>query len=439
MRQITWAVLSWFVLLVTAQAAGFDCAKASTKVEKLICSDAELSKLDEDLSKTYQKSLERSDIKQKAVQSQRQWLKDRRNACQSADCLKREYASRISEIGLMSSFGIAILSAPGEKTANARVPEKQVEAQSVDMANVPAAPQNIRPKAGNQKAACRAVADFANQRKLSELAIPFSDSIQVDINNDGMNERVVIVDEGTMHWEHLDIFSESGKSIEISKSKEDDWESDNLRWAMDQLLIRYDGQIYVLGKTDDYLNYLSQINKENIEKVVCEFAQQEEPDETLVSSSNDKLCQDALEQQLDYVEFGQTHALTVASVQEAGFYATTPGDFVTQVDINNDGKAESVVQLKLASGAGRGCDSEHLGVLNKERNKLEMTITELLPEPVCGGVVQTPFIYGGQTYVEVLYATRHPTNVHQIVQLKGGKLETICQFDVRVVNYVRGE
>lgn len=443
MRKITGIALGWLVLLTTAQAASFDCAKASTKIEKLICSDAELSKLDEDLSKAYLKSFERSDIKQKAIRSQRQWLKDRRNACQSAECLKKEYVTRVKEVGLMSSFGIVILSAPDEKAAptipSEKSPEKIVVVQPVDTSNVHVITKNKNSNTDNQKAVCRAVADFANQQKLSELVISFSDSIQVDINNDGKNERVVMVDDGTMHWEHLDIFSENGKPIEISKSKEDDWEGGNLRWAMDQLLIRYDGQIYVLGKTDDYLNYLSRINKKNIEKVVCEFAQQEEPDETLVSSSNDKLCQEAFEQQLDYVEFGQTHALTVASVQEAGFYATTPGDFVTQVDINNDGKAESVVQLKLASGAGRGCDSAHLGVLNKERNKLDMIITQLLPERLCGGVVQTPFIYEGQTYVEVLYALGHPTNIHQVVQLKRDKLETICQFDVRIVNYVLGE
>jgi len=34
--------------VVQVQAASLDWAKASTKVEKLVCADAELSKLDED-------------------------------------------------------------------------------------------------------------------------------------------------------------------------------------------------------------------------------------------------------------------------------------------------------------------------------------------------------------------------------------------------------
>src|SRR3990167_6280936 len=39
----------WLVPSIPAQAASFDCAKAATKVEILICADAELSKLDDEL------------------------------------------------------------------------------------------------------------------------------------------------------------------------------------------------------------------------------------------------------------------------------------------------------------------------------------------------------------------------------------------------------
>lgn len=38
-------------------AASFDCTKAKSPVEKAICSDAELGKLDEDLSKVYKDAL----------------------------------------------------------------------------------------------------------------------------------------------------------------------------------------------------------------------------------------------------------------------------------------------------------------------------------------------------------------------------------------------
>jgi uncharacterized protein len=40
-----------------AHAAGFDCTKASTLVEKAICSDSELSKLDDLLMISYKEAL----------------------------------------------------------------------------------------------------------------------------------------------------------------------------------------------------------------------------------------------------------------------------------------------------------------------------------------------------------------------------------------------
>ena len=91
-------------------AASFDCSKATSELEKIICGDDELSKLDESLSKAYLQALEWRDIKNRTIKSQRQWLKVR-NACKDAECLKNAYETRIKELGL-SEHGIAILTAP---------------------------------------------------------------------------------------------------------------------------------------------------------------------------------------------------------------------------------------------------------------------------------------------------------------------------------------
>ena len=108
-----------FFLLITGNvsAASFDCAKASSEVEKLICSDAELSKLDESLSKAYLQALKRTDIKKQTIESQRQWLKNERNACRNAECVKKAYEIRIKELGLSSSFGFVFLR-PADRSAS---------------------------------------------------------------------------------------------------------------------------------------------------------------------------------------------------------------------------------------------------------------------------------------------------------------------------------
>jgi uncharacterized protein len=83
--------------------ASFDCSKAETFIEKAICSNKELSDLDDQLLNAYKKALA-SDPQQKDLQ--RQWLKLDRNVCQDTNCLKLSYKKRLNELN--SSKGIAI-------------------------------------------------------------------------------------------------------------------------------------------------------------------------------------------------------------------------------------------------------------------------------------------------------------------------------------------
>ena len=51
-------VLVWLAQIATVEAASFDCAKANSKIEKLICNDNELSLLDEKLNLAYKAALQ---------------------------------------------------------------------------------------------------------------------------------------------------------------------------------------------------------------------------------------------------------------------------------------------------------------------------------------------------------------------------------------------
>lgn len=68
-----------FLVNTLACAASFDCGKAEAKVEKMICNDAELSRLDDELDSVYKSALK--DKRHVAVlkESQRQWMKERDN------------------------------------------------------------------------------------------------------------------------------------------------------------------------------------------------------------------------------------------------------------------------------------------------------------------------------------------------------------------------
>jgi len=93
------ATFAWIMLSVTAQAASFDCAKATTAVEKLICADAELSKLDDELNAAYKTALQDEKQPEAIRQAQKQWMKER-NVCVDAACVKGAYETRLKALGI---------------------------------------------------------------------------------------------------------------------------------------------------------------------------------------------------------------------------------------------------------------------------------------------------------------------------------------------------
>jgi len=92
---------TWSLVLLgavsTAQAAGFDCAKAATKVEKQVCADVALSKLDGELAAEYQAAKLRADRPTALKAEQQAWLA-KRNACKDLACLRAAYEGRLAEL-----------------------------------------------------------------------------------------------------------------------------------------------------------------------------------------------------------------------------------------------------------------------------------------------------------------------------------------------------
>lgn len=91
-------VLGIFFIVPSAHAASFDCAKASTTMEKAICSDASLSVLDEKLNEAYRQSLVNTQDRKTLISDQRQWLRDTAMYCQQLSCLKAAYQTRLLQL-----------------------------------------------------------------------------------------------------------------------------------------------------------------------------------------------------------------------------------------------------------------------------------------------------------------------------------------------------
>ena len=104
------SIILFSFLVTPLYAASFDCNKATTETEKAICTDPELSALDEFLGITWEKYKIRitnnTEIKfgsitknppikiEDAKTAQRDWIEER-NKCSNEECLKSEYKNRL--------------------------------------------------------------------------------------------------------------------------------------------------------------------------------------------------------------------------------------------------------------------------------------------------------------------------------------------------------
>lgn len=89
--------LVWVMIAMPAQAASFDCAKASTSQEKLICFDYRLSDLDSQLAWIYSKTLKQAKDPLVLKQSQKDWLATREK-CADVNCILYAYVRRIEAL-----------------------------------------------------------------------------------------------------------------------------------------------------------------------------------------------------------------------------------------------------------------------------------------------------------------------------------------------------
>ncbi|HKB58474.1 MAG TPA: hypothetical protein VKC56_00365 [Gallionellaceae bacterium] len=101
-----WVVLALTVLPMAtpANAASFDCAGARTATEKMICSDQELSRLDDALSQEFQQTIRQSQAKDAVRKDQETWRKVR-DTCADAACIRLAYEARLLALRQEPSAG----------------------------------------------------------------------------------------------------------------------------------------------------------------------------------------------------------------------------------------------------------------------------------------------------------------------------------------------
>jgi uncharacterized protein len=111
-RSILGLIATILLLSGICSAASFDCDRATTLVEKLICSEPGLSQLDEKLSKTYEEVLRATPDRAGLKREQNNWLREVRNLCRHSVCLEEEYRNRLAALEKLLSVTM-----PSEKSA----------------------------------------------------------------------------------------------------------------------------------------------------------------------------------------------------------------------------------------------------------------------------------------------------------------------------------
>jgi uncharacterized protein len=139
--RLTIAAIVLSSLSGAASAQTFDCRKAQTQVEKMICADAGLSALDEHLGRYYAAGRTQLESAGSCLQAdQAQWVNSTRDLCQNNACLTTAYLNRLGELDALQPGATAI-----RNISFPRVPSLAwVIAPASDKVAAPPVP-NVRP------------------------------------------------------------------------------------------------------------------------------------------------------------------------------------------------------------------------------------------------------------------------------------------------------
>lgn len=94
-----------------SHGASFDCRSAVTSTEIMICSDARLSRMDDQLADAYKTVLASLDDanRKHLIAEQKSWLKKSRDVCDDLACLRRSYETRIRMVQECNSMCVNLV------------------------------------------------------------------------------------------------------------------------------------------------------------------------------------------------------------------------------------------------------------------------------------------------------------------------------------------
>jgi len=422
-------ILPGFLVVTLANAASFNCSKAGTKVEHIICDNWNISKLDEELTQRFNEALQNHVRAALVIQTQRQWLK-KRNSCADAQCVTQAYTSRIADLSFTNSI------------------------QAIS-SSVPIPSENAK--------ACREVADRLNRSTLKVSMIqssnnpPSNNDIQrifgdsahlglywlLDLNNDAIKDHLLIYSTGSMGL--LSVFARSGKegAIPYSMGDVEETEDSNID-ATDSIdradVISADGRNFIF---DGYK--LWNLSKDGKLQAVCAFEYAGNPITEIMTGKEKPICKEILasKKEIQHVHYDEKFGLS-GTILENDYLNNNLHNTVvgTHVDIDNDGKLDNVVRIQYMSMRGKGCVAMILASTDNSETHIpdtklnDLLLNDLASDP-CGSNFDV-LTHGGETYVDMIHyviSFGDPLDKggHTLYRIKQDKAEIVCESKTRIL------
>lgn len=403
------AVLVGCLFLVTSgEAASFDCSQARAQIEKLICGDQQVSKMDEDLAASYADLLTKAADPKALRTQQREWLINLRKHCNNIVCLRNAYAVRLKvEADLLAKLNRADL-----KTCQLVTDY----ANRGDLHSISLQPTIPRPEPE------KLVSLMGKGLDLPENLSYWS----VDLDHDGTPEHFITV-----------VDYEQGDGYALARSTKKDSTvigvNDNEDKNIYLSVLSVNGRYYILSSTPPRLGKLWRLARNGEFVNMCKFSQREEPIIERTDGKENPVCRDANDNRIPPVAFSNMHALS-AVTQEPFSGWSNLSDNLARVDINNDGLVDNVV--RFTTSGSHGCDTQYFAPTDMTRTHIPGTaLNDLLHRGLgtdrCSRNLEI-FVHRGVTYVGI----QSSTSEHTVYRIKGNLADNVCEFPGRVINEV---
>ncbi len=298
---------------------------------------------------------------------------------------------------------------------------------------------------------CRRVADYANRgvldrfevragkwKSAEELTPIFGDSLflanqwhywNIDLNADGLSEHVVMSTQGTGHFGVGMVLSKKpGSTVQEFPSAGD---------SPDLSFIRLGTGYYFLSGDRDNPRQMYGFSKNGEFESVCTFKQSDEPESRLILGQGRSVCSDVATDKVQFIDLIGQHSISLSQGDNrfGDMMKEVIGYDLANVDIDNDGKVDSVISLNLYRPGGRACDLTQLAVTDNHRTNIprnepnEILIKSL--DQWCG-TKMSAFVHSGTTYIDM----QSNDGDRSVYLLRGSKIDTVCKFRGQFVTHV---